>query len=564
MKTKGTLLALLSLSLSNLTFAKVDKAVRKITYVPGEVIVKLKGHDATKSFHSNIKLLKSIGSEKSFVLNVGFGNLYKLKLNGKANLQAAIKELNQNPDVEYAEPNYIYHAIDYVANTPVDPKFPLLWGLKNNGNNEPAKDGTTSTPTVGVAGADINAGGAWEVQRGSKTIRVAVIDTGIDYNHPDLKDNIAVNVKEKNGKAGVDDDGNGYVDDVYGYDFANNDADPMDGHSHGTHCAGTIGGVHNNQGVAGVMAEVSLVPIKFLSDSGSGSTEAAVLAIDYATKLGVNVMSNSWGGGGFSKALEDSIKAARDRGIVFVAAAGNDSANNDSSPHYPSSYDLDNVISVASHTISDNLSSFSCYGRRSVHVAAPGSNILSTINNGGYAVYSGTSMATPHVSGTVGLLLSEIPTLTPSEVRARVIATSVPVRAYKGKTVSGGRINAYNLVTDTRPARNEPDPTAWVRSSLDQAFESSHPYDNARTLEKTITVPGAKYLRVIVEKYDLESGYDVLSVLSGAGEEADKISGAGENYASEYVEGSTLKLRFTSDSSINKWGFVIKSVEAIK
>lgn len=556
MKTKGTLLALLSLGMTTLTFAKVDKSMRKVEFVPGEVIVKLK-------VNSSLKSLKSIGFEKSKPLKVAFGNLYKLKLTDKANLETTLKELNQNPDVEYAEPNYIYKVVDYVAGTPSDPKFSLLWGLKNNGNNEPGKDGNP-TATVGAAGADINATQAWEVQRGSKTIRVAVIDTGIDYNHPDLKDNIAVNVKEKNGTAGVDDDGNGYVDDVYGYDFANNDADPMDGHSHGTHCAGTIGGVHNNQGVAGVMAEVSLVPVKFLSDSGSGSTEAAVLAIDYATKLGVNVMSNSWGGGGYSKALEDSIKAARDRGIVFVAAAGNDSANNDSTPHYPSSYELDNVISVASHTISDGLSSFSCYGRKSVHVAAPGSNILSTINNGGYAVYSGTSMATPHVSGTVGLLLSEIPTLSPAEVRARVIATSVPVRSYKGKTVSGGRINAYNLVTDTRPVRNEPDPSAWVRSNLDQVFESAHPYDNARVLEKTISVPGAKYLRVIVEKYDLESGYDVLSVISAAGEEADKISGAGANYASEYVEGSTLKLRFTSDSSINKWGFVIKSVEAIK
>lgn len=563
MKTSGTFQSLLTLGLlgiSSLTFAKVDKALQKIEFVPGEVIVKFKDREAVKSFHG--KALKSTFL-KSFVINVNFGYLYKLKINQKADLDSVIKELNKNPDVAYAEPNYIYRAIDYVANTPVDPKYPLLWGLKNNGNNEPGKDGNP-TSTIGVVGADVSANQAWEVQRGSRTIRVAVIDTGIDYNHPDLKDNIAVNVKEKNGKPGVDDDGNGYIDDVYGYDFANNDADPMDGHSHGTHCAGTIGAVHNSQGVAGVMAEVSLVPIKFLSDSGSGSTEAAVLAINYATKLGVNVMSNSWGGGGFSKALEDSIKAARDRGIVFVAAAGNSSANNDASPHYPSSYDIDNVISVASHTITDNLSSFSCYGRRSVHVAAPGSNIMSTIHNGGYAVYSGTSMATPHVAGTIGLLLSDIPTLTPSEVRARVIATSVPVRSYKGKVASGGRVNAYNLITDTRPPRNEPDPAAWVRSSLEQPFESAHPYENAKIIEKTFSVPGAKYIRVVIEKYELESGYDVLSISSGTGEEADKVSGAGTNYVSEYVEGSTVKVKFTSDSSINKWGFVIKAIEAIK
>ena len=179
----------------------------------------------------------------------------------------------------------------------------------------------------------------------------------------------------------------------------NNDGDPMDGHSHGTHCAGTIGAVHDNEiGVSGVMADVSIVAIKFLTDRGSGTTANAVKAIQYATKLNVDLMSNSWGGGGFSQALYDAIEEASEAGIVFTAAAGISRSNNDQRPHYPSNYQIPNVISVAAHTAQDTLASFSCYGEKTVHVAAPGHKILSTTKKGGYAVYSGTSMATPHVS----------------------------------------------------------------------------------------------------------------------------------------------------------------------
>lgn len=541
-----------------LSFAAFAKAPSKTPeFVPNEIIVKLKP-GMEKSFFSQ----KSLGSflTKSYSLRVK--QFWKLKTDSKSSLAEVIARLNQDPAVEYAEPNFIYKIGQVDALDPMDPKFGLLWGLKNSGNNEPGKDGNP-TATVGVVGADIQASKAWEISRGSKQIKIAVIDTGIDYNHPDLKDNILVNDAEKNGKPGVDDDANGYVDDIYGYDFAGNDADPMDGHSHGTHCAGTIAASHNDMGVAGVMSEASLLPVKFLSDTGSGSTEGAISAIDYAIKRGVDIMSNSWGGGGYSKALEDVIKKANDAGIVFVAAAGNDSANNDSTPHYPSNYPVDNVISVAAHQITDDLASFSCFGRKTVHIAAPGKNILSTINNGGYAVYSGTSMATPHVSGVVGLLLSTDGALTPKEVRAKVMATSIPVRSYKGKTVSGGRISAYNLLTNTIPPRNEPDPNAWVRESV-EVFESAHPYANSASVEKSFRVPGAKYVRLVVEKYDLENSYDYLAVTSSTGSEVDKISGVGANYQSEFVEGDTLKVKFISDSSVNKWGFVIKSVEYIR
>ena len=277
---------------------------------------------------------------------------------------------------------------------PNDERFMDLWGLKNTGNEG------------GVAGADIAVTHAWEQTTGSRDVTVAVIDTGVDYNHPDLKNNIWQNSGElgvdANGEDkrtnGVDDDGNGYVDDWHGWDAYNSDNDPMDGHSHGTHCAGTIGAEGDNEiGVVGVNWKVSIIPVKIFSDKGSTSTDAIVRGISYANTVGAHVQSNSWGGGSFSEAVYDVITEARDVGAVFVAASGNNYGNdNDTRPFYPSSYDVDNIVSVASIDKKNRLSSFSNKGPTSVDVAAPGSNILSTVPNNAYASKSGTSMATPH------------------------------------------------------------------------------------------------------------------------------------------------------------------------
>ena len=220
---------------------------------------------------------------------------------------------------------------------------------------------------------------------------VAIIDTGIDYTHPDLAANIFINTAEIPGNH-IDDDGNGFVDDVRGWDFVNRDNDPMDDHFHGTHVAGTVGAVGDNGlGVAGVNWSVRLMPLKFLDSGGSGSTADAVAAIEYATMMHVDVMSNSWGGGGFSEALRLAIENAMNAGILFVAAAGNSSSNNDLFPAYPASYDLDNIVSVASTTATDNLSNFSNFGPTTVDLAAPGSNILSTLPGSTYGLLSGST-----------------------------------------------------------------------------------------------------------------------------------------------------------------------------
>ncbi len=414
----------------------VYSAVASATPYNGYIVKVKKG-----SNFLNQKSLSQFGTV-SKVTNTSFGTFARLETN-KGLTDKAFASLASNPNIEYIEPNYII-TLDKVKGgdevpAPKDANFKKQWGMKNDGKNG-------SIFSSGVAGEDINILRAWSITQGSKDVKIAVIDTGVDYTHPELKSQIMVNEAELNGKPGVDDDGDGYIDDIYGYDFANKDADPQDGHGHGTHCAGVIGAAHNTAGVAGVMANVSILPIKFLSDSGSGETIDAIAAIDYGIKRGVNVMSNSWGGGEKEQSLQDAIQAATDAGIVFVAAAGNESSNNDSTESYPANYP--NVISVGSFTSAGARSSFSNYGVKSVHVSAPGSNILSTYKNGGYTTMSGTSMATPHVAGVVGLILSQEPGLTPAQVKERLINTSVKTSKLSTASVSGGRVDAFRALSN--------------------------------------------------------------------------------------------------------------------
>ncbi len=360
--------------------------------------------------------------------------------------------------VEYAEPNFadIFQASTF----PNDPMFSQLWGMHNTGQwvyND-----------YGTPDADIDAPEAWDISTGSSSVVVAVIDTGVDYNHPDLSANMWRNPDEWGGIPGYDDDGNGFVDDVYGWDFRNDDSNPMDDNNHGTHCAGTIGGVGNNAvGVAGVNWTVQIMALKFLSSGGSGWTSDAIQCVNYARMMreqyndsggteGANIVltSNSWGGGSYSSTLKSAIEASGDEGMAFVAAAGNAGWNTDISKHYPSSYDSDNIISVAATDPGDGLatryvygSTFnSNYGPTTVDLGAPGVQVRSTIRYGGYANYNGTSMATPHVAGVAALAWSVAPGAGYQEIREAVFAGVDPLPALAGKTVTGGRLNAYNTL----------------------------------------------------------------------------------------------------------------------
>ncbi len=519
--------------------------------VQGEYLVKF----STVKSISKLNLdLKNNGFE---ILRKIQNDLILVKGESKTSIKFNIEKLNKLEGVVFSEPNFLYKAIG--IRSVKDPMFSKLWGLNNTGNNGPKYNFQK-----GVPGADISALNAWKITKGDKAIKIAVIDTGVDYNHPDLKKNIWINQKEKNGKPGVDDDGNGFIDDVHGYDFANRDGDPMDGNDHGTHCAGTIAAEHNSIGVTGVMANAQIVAIKFLSDEGTGSAASAIEAINYGTKVGVDIMSNSWGGGGFSIALKEAIERARDAGIVFTAAAGNSNENTDNKPHYPSNYQVENVISVAAHTIDDQMASFSSYGGKTVHIAAPGHNILSTTAGGKYDTFSGTSMATPHVTGVIGLYLSKHGLPTFLELKRDLLATSVFSPAYDKTTIGGGRLNAeFFLKKLKQPRPSKPDESKWQKIKV-TTFESRHPYANNINYSKTFKLTGSKFIRVLVKEFETEENYDYLKIKDKSGVVIEKVEGKGNNFVSDFVRGDEVTLEFTSDHSVNMWGFQVEELEFIK
>ncbi len=418
------------------------KKIETVEYVPNELIVKFK-----EGSFQTMSVLSSMQAQPVKTFRASGAMLVRLPkvMDAKQVLQTMV----MSSEIEYVELNQVYH----LNAIPNDPDFDQLYGLNNEGK------------TGGSDDADIDAPEAWEVTKGSRDILVGVIDTGVDYTHPDLVDNIWTNPGETgvdadgNDKStnGIDDDGNGYVDDFRGWDFFNNDNDPMDGHSHGTHVSGTIGAVGNNGiGVAGVNWEVSIVGLKIFSDSGRTTADAIVSAIEYGTTLGINLSNNSWGGGGFSQAIKAAISEANDAGIFFIAAAGNSRNNNDARAYYPANYELDNIITVAATDHNDRLANFSSYGSKTVEVAAPGVNIYSTIPGGRYGSMSGTSMATPHVTGLVALVMSKYPDVGMTAIRDRIVNTGDRVPALSNKVISGARINALNSLEDDTTPPNAP------------------------------------------------------------------------------------------------------------
>ncbi|MBS1984178.1 MAG: S8 family serine peptidase [Bdellovibrionales bacterium] len=367
-----------------------------------------------------------------------------------------VGRLSSLSEIAYAEPNYVYTtqmgAPTSVGGNPIpknppphdslptalpnDAQFGSLWQMQNVGQKD-------DSGRDGIPGADIRAAKAWMISKGSRKVVVGVVDTGIDYTHPDLKANVWTRAKTKPSDP-----------DVHGYNAITDALDPMDDNGHGSHCAGSIGAVGDNDvGVVGVNWEVTIMSAKFLDKDGSGSLDNAIKAIDWAVDNGAQILSNSWGGGGKSQALEDAIKRAAAKGVLFVAAAGNGGFdgigdNNDYVASYPASYKLENVVSVAASNNVDQMSSFSNFGKKSVHLMAPGEKILSTIPGEGYQVYSGTSMATPHVAGAAALLLAKEPHLSAAQIRDRLVSSVYKIPEYQNKLISGGRLDLYSLLTE--------------------------------------------------------------------------------------------------------------------
>lgn len=325
-------------------------------YVPGEVLVKFKDGSDTAAADRMHAAIGAVTKRKIRRFKID-----RVKLPEDVTVEEAIKHYGHNPDVEFAEPNYIVRA----ASTPNDPLFTHLWGLHNSGQ------------TGGVTGADISAEDAWDVTTGSESVVIAVVDSGIDYNHPDLSGNIWTNSLETDCSDGIDNDGNGYTDDCRGWDFFDSDNDPMDFIGHGTHIAGIISAVGNNgAGITGVTWRAKIMPLRFLGIDGSGTTADAVEAIQYAKNNGAWVINCSWSGTDSSQALKGAIDSFN--GIV-VSAAGSDGGNNDLTPSYPASFDSPNMLAVAASDHNDALSSFSNFGATSVDLAAPGTEIFSSV-----------------------------------------------------------------------------------------------------------------------------------------------------------------------------------------
>ena len=343
--------------------------------------------------------------------------------------------------VAYVEPDYIVQILDL----PDDPKFHNQWNLaldESLGENEVSHIGATKS---------------WGIETGSADVIVAIVDTGIDYYHQDLRENIWENPGETgldlvgNDKAtnGIDDDRNGYIDDNHGWNFYYNNNDPLDDNRHGTHVAGIIGAAGNNgTGISGVCWKTSLLPIKFLSPAGIGVTSDAVASINYCTQLGVDVSNNSWGGGEYSRALKDAIYNAGQANCIVVTAAGNEGKNISKSPVYPAAYDLSNVLSVTASSQDGGLPLFANYGESNVDLAAPGVRILSTFPNDKYGYLDGTSMAAPHVAGALAMLKSRYPNLSAGKLKNRLLAATDADPILEAKCQTGGRLNLYKALND--------------------------------------------------------------------------------------------------------------------
>jgi subtilisin family serine protease len=419
---RGSLATLLAAACFGGATANAQQLRATDEYAPDQVIIRIS--QATFEELSFVEhMVGATGHKRLFKQDI-----WLLELPEGSDVPGTAKVLSELPLVQYAVPNMIVHAVG----TPNDPSFSAQWGF-NQAND-----------------ADIDAPEAWDLQTDASSVVVAVIDTGSQWNHPDLSDNIWTNPGEIPGN-GIDDDGNGYIDDVHGYDWVNGDGNPMDDHGHGTHTAGTIGAVTNNSvGVAGVCWKARIMPLKFLNSGGGGNISDAVLAVEYAMNNGANLSSNSWGcycDANSMQPLSDAIQEGWDtKGMIFVAAAGNSADDNDTNPFYPASIGLPYVFAVAATDAGDNLAGFSNYGRTSVDIGAPGDGVYSTWLGSSYTYLSGTSMACPHVAGAMALASAHCPDSDLLRIKGKIMASADKIPSLQGKVLSNGRLNLHNAL----------------------------------------------------------------------------------------------------------------------
>ncbi len=467
-------------------------------YVPGEIIVKLKGKSsgsAASEFFG--KMQGKISLKTSF----GAMNLHKVSIDTQSkitNIQDAIKEIQKDPNVEYAEPNYILHIVQDSNSVSSSDGSVSAANSNSTSNSESSSASNSSNEVLSQSQVDemmqngdtfiqnyanVGVEQAWPMMRTladySEKPIVAVIDTGVDYNHNIFRNSSAMwrNAGEI-ADNGVDDDGNGYIDDIYGWNFNGRTNNPMDDGSHGTHVAGIILGVGQDIFPSTwEPAKIRIMALKFLDSTGSGSTSDAIAAVYYAVNNGAQVINNSWGGASYSQSLHDALTYAYNRRVFIASAAGNSAKNNDSNDMFPANYPVPGQITVAATSDSDNLASFSNYGASTVQVAAPGVSVLSSVPGNNYRYMSGTSMATPFVSGLAALILREAPALTGYQIKNLILSSASSFSNLSSRVSSSGRVDVYDAISMARSqystAAYQPSYKAESRSIASSTEETS-------------------------------------------------------------------------------------------
>jgi len=561
-KKNFTVIAAFLLLLSTISFAgspqvsTFSTSSSAIAYAPGEVLIQFKERSQVNSVNT-VNTIRNLLGQNQFTQKLF--NRFSAMFIKSSNLSTEdlINILSQMDSVESVSPNYIRHL------TTNDTYYTSLWGLNNTGQSSGTED------------ADIDAQEAWDLQTGSRSVVVAVVDTGIDYTHPDLIGNMW--------------DGSAFGAPHHGWDFAGDsngrdDNDPNPGNEsnlrHGTHVAGTIGATANNsRGVVGVSQQVSLMAINVFRPNGSGYDSDILQAMQYISEKidqGVNVVAinASYGGGGYSSTMKNAIANLGSKGVVFCAAAGNNGRNNDSTAFYPANYNLDNIISVAATDRNDALASFSNYGSATVDIAAPGVAIKSTVPGNGYATWNGTSMAAPHVAGAVALLAANTPTSSVSQRVNTLLSTVDVISSLDGKVSTGGRLNINNaLIADNDNGGGNPDPTPTPTPTPeptatpgptpeptptpdpdDVTTWTTGAYSNRADISQVLSISGASSLTVSVTG-ETERRYDFIYIYDENGNQIARFDGSIDETLT--VQGSSITARLTSDYSVTKSGVTV-------
>jgi thermitase len=492
-----------------------------------EFIIKLRGDSAGKLAKDAQLEIKKLSSVKK---------LYRVKSNFVETREHVYRRLESDPRIAFVERNIRYK----LNRLPND--YQEQWSFKN----------------LERLDLDLGVEAAWDVSIGNKTVVVAIIDTGAVLTHEDLRENLWTNTAERAGTVGVDDDANGYVDDVHGWDFQTNSADIDDDDGHGTMCAGIVGAKGNNGiGLTGVNWDVSIMPIRFayseFSD-WSGSLELAIQGLDYAIQNGAQIILLPWGSSEDSRALQEMLEFAQQKNILIVTSAGNAGEDIDTTPQYPASYENENILVVAALDQSGRLTQNSNWGRRAVDVGAPGVDVMTTSRwDYSEAWPGGTSAAAAYVAGVAALVKAHEPGITFFDLKDRLILTAKQIQSLQGQMVFGGLVSAqYALLNQVAPVDTS-DPSGW--SAQQQTVETLHPYANGVREEYRVTVPNAKRIAVFFDQFETEKGYDYVTFKDLTGKVLAKWSGDKSKSYSPTANGDTLIMEFTSDSSSTDFGF---------